>query len=350
MTRRAFLPLLLAALPVLGGCGNAPKAQPSAAPAKQAPAGPRLGIELQRGRDPREMVWIGTRSVIIGPLSGPLVRKFFVDPRRPDMVWYFLRTYAPFERKGMEWNVSFHGQGKVKAGPTEQRMILEWARQTAAEIANGQGGTAYGLALAWHQGSSSLDCQDVAVYLTGEAVASSCAWDGEVRGWLEPGALARLYAWFDHLAPFQGGGGQTQESLRPGALETRLVFAGKGINPATAGEQSEIQSFGASLFAELAGRRNGAAPPPPPPVAVGGKPAAPAPVPAVTPPAHLLLPPGALNPRQEEMVLQLPEKAPAPPEPSSPRPSSPVPSHPPAPGEEGETPPGFLGRVVPLSR
>jgi hypothetical protein len=295
---------LLLFLAVLAACGKVPQGKPAAAPATKGSAEAPLGMELQRGQDPREMVWIGTRGVIIGPLPGPLARKFFVDPRRPDMAWYLLRTYAPFERKSPEWNLAFHGQGKVKAGATEQRMILEWARQTAAEAAGGHGGPAYGLALTWHQGGSSLDCQDVAVYLTGEAVATSCVWDGEVRGWLEPGALSRLYGWFDHLAPFQAGGGQTQESLRPGALETRLVFAGRGLPAATKAEEAEIQTFGAALFAELAGRRAGTAPPPQQPAA---------PVPAVPPPSHLLLPPGALNPRQEEVVLQLPEKPPAPP-------------------------------------
>ena len=178
-----------------------------AAPAKE-PAGPPLGIELLRGQDPREMVWINLRSVVIGPVPGRLERKFFADPRRTDVVWYLVRTYAPFERKAVEGDLSFHGVGKVKAGPVEQRMVFEWARQTAAEAAGGQGGLAYGLVLAWHLGGSSLDCQDLAVDLTGEAVATSCAWDGETRGRLEPGALARLYAWFDRLGPFQAGGGR----------------------------------------------------------------------------------------------------------------------------------------------
>jgi hypothetical protein len=272
--------------------------------AGKGPAEAPLGIELQRWKDPREMVWVGTRSVVTGPLPGPLARKFFVDPHRSDFAWYLVRSYAPFERKGPEGDLAFHGQGKVKAGATEQRMIAEWARQTAAEVVDERGGPAYGLALAWHQGGSSLDCQDVAVYLTGEAVATSCGWDGEVQGWLEPGALGRLYGWFDHLRSFQSGGGQTADSLRPGALETRLVFAGRGKQPASKGEEGEIQSFAAGAFAELAARRGGAPAPPAP------APAAPA---AAPPPSHLLLPPGALNPRQEEIVLQLPEKPPAPP-------------------------------------
>jgi hypothetical protein len=299
-------------------------------------AAPPLEIELRRGEDPRELVRIGTRGVIIGPASGPLARKFFVDPRQADVAWYLLRTYAPFEAKTPAGEISFHGQGRVKTGATEQRMIREWTRQVAAEAAGGRGGAAYGLLLAWHQGGSSLDCQDVVVYLTGEAVETSCAWDGEVRGRLEPGALGRVYVWFDRLRSFQAGGGQTEESLRPGALETRLVFAGKGTHPATDGEQAEIQSFAASLFAELAARRAGAAPPPPQAPAAPGKPGTPQkPAPAEPPPSRLLLPPAALNPRPQEIVLQLPEKPPSPPpSPHSPGPSLPA-LHPPA-GERGE--------------
>jgi hypothetical protein len=274
-----------------------------------------VGIELQRGADPRELVRIGTRDVVIGPTSGPLERKYFADPRRSDVAWYLLRTYAPFEMKTPEGDLAFNGQGRLKAGATEQRMIFEWTRQTAAEAAGGRAGSAYGLAFAWHQGNSSLDCQDVVVYLTGEVAATSCGWDGEVQGRLEPGALGRVYAWFDHLQPFQGGGAQTEESLRPGALETRLVFAGQGTHPASAGEQAEIQSFAAELYSELNARRAGGAPlAPPPPVPPGTKsPQKAATTPVEPPPAHLLLPPGALNPKPQEIILQLPEKPPPPP-------------------------------------
>ena len=68
-----------------------------------------------------------------------------------------------------------------------------WSRMGAAGGGGGrgrQGGLAYGLVLAWHLGGSSLDCQDLAVDLTGEAVATSCAWDGE-PGPAGAGALAR---------------------------------------------------------------------------------------------------------------------------------------------------------------
>jgi hypothetical protein len=279
---------------------------------------PSAGIELRRGKDPQELVRIGTRGVVIGPSGGPLARTLFIEPRQADVAWYLLRTYAPFAARTPAGDLAFQGEGKVRPDAVERRMILEWTRQVAAETAAGHGEPAYGLVLAWHQGGSSLDCQDAVVFRTGEVAATSCDWDGELQGRLEPAALARVYAWLDHLQPFQAGGGQTEESLRPGAFETRLVFAGQGTRPATAAEQAEIQSFASALFAELAPKRGAAAPPPPAPAAT--KPG-PAPAPAS---AHLLLPPSALNPRPEVVQLQLPEKPPPVPRPEAAPPAAAV--------------------------
>ena len=262
---------------------------------------PEVGIELARGKDPREVVRIGTRGVVIGPSGGPLEWQFFTESRRADEAWYFLRTYAPFEEKAKEGEISFRGQGKVKAGPAERRMILEWARQVASEAAGGRGGTAYGLVLAWHQGGSSGICSDVVLYRTGEALATGCGGQGEVRGQLDPGELGRVYGWFDRLQPFQAGTEEQENPRGPrtGSLDTRGIFAGRGPRPATAAEQAEIQAFAGSLFAELAARKGGPAPVP----AAG----------AEAPPSRLLLPPNAAPPKPEEIPLQLPEKPPAPP-------------------------------------
>jgi len=260
-------------------------------------------------------VRIGTRGVAIGTLKEPLAWKFFAEPRRADDAWYFLRTYAPFRETAAGGELAFQGQGKTRADATERRMIREWARQMAAEAAGGRAADSFGLALAWHQGGSSGTCSDVTLDLAGEAVATACGWPGAARGRLDPAALGRLYAWFDRLRPFQAGS-QTQEGPNPrSALDTRLIFAGRGARPETAAEQEEIQAFAAEVFAELAARR-GTAPPPPPPAAPGQKPvpAAPPEAPAV----RLLLPPAAMSPRLEDAPLQLPEKPP--PAPTSPPP------------------------------
>ncbi|HEV2853648.1 MAG TPA: hypothetical protein VHC97_12670 [Thermoanaerobaculia bacterium] len=310
--KRLFFLLLIAGL---AACGEAPSGPPapgvsegkgtapagSSPPASApAPAPAWVGFELWRGREPRELVRIGLRGVVIGPAEGPLEWKLFAEPRRADDAWYLLSTYAPFKRSAPEGELVFRGRGRVKPGPAEQRMIFEWVRQVASEAAGGRSGAAYGLLLAWHQGGASGLCEDAVLYLTGEAVATACGWEREVRGRLDPGQLGRIFGWFDRLRPFQSAGEPEEESPSPGALETRLIFAGRGTQPATAAEQSEIRSFATALFAELAARRRGAAPAPP----ETSDQTAPAPT------QHLLLPPGAASPRSQEIILQLPEKPP----------------------------------------
>ncbi|HEX6899280.1 MAG TPA: hypothetical protein VF789_06180 [Thermoanaerobaculia bacterium] len=317
MKRRVLLLVVLASL-ICAACG-VETPSPGAAPPKPSGKGtpgsakaaqPPLEMELRRWEKPRELVRIRTRGVSIGPADGPLAWKFFSDPGRADEAWYFLRTYAPFQMRFVQGELAFRGRGKVKPGVAEQRMILEWARRTAAEAAESRSAAAYGLVLAWHRGGTSGNCEDLALYLTGEAVATSCGVTGEVRGRLEPGQLGRVFSWFDQIQAFQAGQVQENDS-RSGSLQTRLIFAGRGIRPATPREQTEIQSFAGALYAELAARRLGGAPPVPTPPP--GKPGTKPEIAAETPPQRLLLPPDFMKPRPQGPVLQLPEKPPPPP-------------------------------------
>ena len=324
--------LSLMTLLLLGAAACGPGGGASSRGARKArPAAfqlPSVEIELQRGTDPRELVRIGTRGVAIGTVKEPLEWKFFAEPRRADEAWYLLRTYAPFREMSPAISLAFGGQGKVRPGIAERRMIGEWTRKVASEAAGGRAVAAYGLAFSWRQGGSSGICSDVAVYLTGEVAATACGWPGESRGRLEPAALARLYEWFDRMRPFQAGN-ETQEGPNPRtALDTRLIFAGAGKRIATAAEQEEMLAFAAELFAELAARK-GAVPPPPAPegAPAPGSPA-PKPAPAEPPPARLLLPPAAMSPRLEETPLQFPEKPP--PVPAGGAPTSPSPPGTPA--------------------
>lgn len=305
MRRLISFLLLLAVLAACGGGAPAPGSSKGKEEGQATLVPPWVGMELRRGREPRELVRIGIRGATIGPADGPLAWKLFAEPRRASDAWYFLNTYAPFTRSAPEGELMFRGRGKVKAGLVQQRMIFEWARQVAAEAAGSRAGAAYGLLIAWHQGGPSGICEDVVLYLTGEAVATACGWEQEVRGRLDPEQLGRVYGWFDRLQPFQIASGRNEDA-RAGVLETRVIFAGRGARPATAAEEAEIRSFAASLFAELAARRRGGAPAPAQP----GAPESAAAEATPTPPTHLLVPPGAMAPRREEIILQLPEKPP----------------------------------------
>jgi hypothetical protein len=288
-------------------------------------------MELRRGSEPQELVRIGLQGVVIGPAGGPLTVQLFAGPRRSDAAWYFLRTYAPFEVKSPQGDLVFHGKGRLAAGPVEKRMTFEWARSVAAAAADSRVTDAYGLVLAWHQGGSSGICRDVALYLTGDAVASACGWDKDTAGRLDPAVLPQVYDWFDRLKSFQAGAGD--QDMRQGSLETRLVFAGNGTHQAGASEQAEIQSFGATLFSELAARREGVAPTQ---AALAAPQTKKTQNPASPSPSRLLLPLHPILPKSdEEIALQLPDQPPPPP------PGMGVPPRPrarPAPTPEESTP------------
>jgi hypothetical protein len=321
MTRSSYL-LLLGLLAGLTACAGGSSSNKAAPKALSKASEPEVWLELRRGTEPQELVHIGIQGVVIGPTGGPLAVQLFTGPRRSDAAWYFLRTYAPFELKSPQGNLVFHSKGRINAGPVEKRMIFEWARSVAAEAAEGRVSEAYGLVLAWHQGGSSGICRDVALYLTGEAVASACGWTAEVQGRLDPDALGQVYGWFDRLKPFQAGAGD--QDMRQGSLETRLVFAGQGNHPAGAGEQAEVQAFGMALFAELAARREPAVP-----------------MTATSSPTRLLLPARLIPPKEtEEIALQLPDHPPPPPPGMG---TTPAPRPRPRPAqtpEEESTPPG----------
>ena len=249
---------LIAPLTACGPAKPAPAPKPPAPPpASLGPAGVRPGtIELHRWRDPAELVVIEPGGVALGPEGEPLVHYLFISRDRPQDLNFLVRSYAPFRMAAGRGGLAFGGKGTAVAGGVEQRMILEWARLVAAEVGGGKSSAAYGMVFAWHRGGAVGSCDDLAVYLTGEVRAGSCAWSEEGRGRLAPEQLARVYGWFDSLAPFQFGG---EEGVGSGREPSRLVFAGQGRQEPTAEAMAEIRGLASALHRELAGRRPGGA-------------------------------------------------------------------------------------------
>jgi hypothetical protein len=264
--------------------------------AKGQSGAPPPVLELLRWQKPRELVRFRPTGGEIGPAAGPFAARFYAGRGTADDLSYFRRTFAPFRARLPEGELTFRGGGPQPSGAVEQRMITEWARATADDLAGGDG-RSYGLAFTWHAGGA-MACEDLSVFLTGVVLEDPCPGSGGARARLEPGALARLYAWFDALAPFQ-----TAPLATPGpGLETapRLVFAGRGGRSATAAERAEIGAFGERLAAELRARQ---------PAATGGA--------ALAGPVLLLPPELAAGGRATAVVPQLPESAPPPPPPNS---------------------------------
>jgi hypothetical protein len=251
------LTLVLILLLPFAGCA-APAKEPAPAVVPSLAAGVRPGtLELRRWQGPVERVVAEPSGVAVGPLGEPLAHYLFVSSDRLQDLQLFVRTYAPFLVSSPRGEMAFGGRGTSKAGAAEQRMILEWARQAAAEVTAGRGGAVYGMVFAWHRGGAVGNCDDLSVFLNGEVRAGSCSWGegAEVRGRLAPEQLPRLYAWFDGLAPFQEGSEEGTGQIRE---PSRLVFAGQGQKEAAPEEIAALRAFAPALFRELAARRPGA--------------------------------------------------------------------------------------------
>ncbi|HVR96508.1 MAG TPA: hypothetical protein VMW27_07840 [Thermoanaerobaculia bacterium] len=283
------------------GRGGTP-APPSPAPAvakRQAPN--PWTIDWRRWREPRERVLIGRGGIAMGAVAGPLRRYLFTEPERAREIAAFARAYAPFRWRIGPEELEFHGRGRVRVGGVERRMVLEWARQVAAEAAGVVPGSGYGLAFAWQL--EGVMCEEVSVYLSAEVRSGPCNGDGAIAGRLAPEPLARVYSTFDRLAPFQSG----EEAETGSTAASRLVFTGRGSQAASPAEVAAFLDLAAALHQEIVDRRPGALPPVPAEPAVdpktGRKKKLPAPTPAPSPPPRLLLPPPS-SPPLPEVILR----------------------------------------------
>lgn len=299
------------ALICLTACGGPPVAPPAETGAPQETAALQPGhLEMRRWQDPRQRVVIDRGGLAVGPVGGPLLRKLFVEPERLDDLLFFLRTYAPFRWRSDLGALAFGGQGSVRAGEVEKRMIFEWARKVTAEAEAGQSQDSYGLILAWQRGGVPGSCDGLAVYLDGEVRASSCAWPDESRGRLRPDILARLMRGYDAWKPFQQASGG-EAGL--GRVPARLTFAGGGARDPSPQEIAELQSLASALYRELAGRRPGSTPPPPAAPGHAGPEDAPetGKGPSLRPEAGLLVPPAPPAPLPPPRAV-LPDYVPPP--------------------------------------
>ena len=147
----------------------------------------------------------------------------------------FTGLYAPLEGETAAGIVAFRGAGQVLATPAEMRMLAEWGKLVYDEAVSGRSGAAWSLAFSWHrEGGIAGFCDDIGVYLTGEAIVTSCQGSslpelGRPR--LDSQQLANLYAWVDSLAPFEI---EWTDPATADAMTIHLVFAGQGTGEAGA--------------------------------------------------------------------------------------------------------------------
>jgi hypothetical protein len=192
------------------------------------------------------------RGVTYGPCAGTPETAPFASRTQPLDLASFAAQYATFTAETAAGTVDFFGIGQQAPAPAEQRMIAEWARVVTDEAVGGRTGAAYGLALAWHrEGGIAGFCDDLAAYVTGEAVASSCKGaQPEDLGshFMSAEELQQLYNWVDSLKSFEI---DRTDQATADPLTVRLVFYGQGDVEASEEDRQAIEDWTAQLFAEI---------------------------------------------------------------------------------------------------
>jgi hypothetical protein len=261
------------------GCGGEPVVEarrtvPYSRPSAPAVAaeGVRVGEPLlvyRSSRPPCGLMEAGSEGLAFGRCGEKLSPRVYASTEQPLRLAVLVARHAPFEHVVGDEEVELHGQGTVPADPVLRRMVLEWARRLAAQAQGLTASRTYRLAFDWQlQESDGVGgCRGLAVYLSGEAVATTCAGERS-SGVLAPEEMARVFDWYESLEPTQA---IRREEGGNGGASTRLIVPGAG--QAEAGP-TVVASFGAlaaglhqRLLAEERERRRASAEPMPEPAA-----------------------------------------------------------------------------------
>lgn len=221
--------------------------------------GERLLIWRNSDEGSCQTIEAGRDGVAFGPCGGQLLGvPYSFDTRQPDLS-AFANQYQSFTAETPAGSVAFVGAGPQVATPAEQRMMAEWAHLVSLEAQGGRSGASWGLIFAWHrEGGLAGFCDDVTVYVTGDAYVSSCRGAqpqdlGRVR--LAPDQLATVYGWVDTLQPFEV---EQTDPATEDAMTIRIVFSGAGVAAANEAVEQAITDLALTLISAVT---NGTTPP-----------------------------------------------------------------------------------------
>lgn len=200
-----------------------------------------------------QMAEIGMEGVAFGTCTGgQMAQGYLAGEGRAAELAELAATFAPFEADTSAGGVRFSGAGAQEATPAEQRMIAEWAKLATLEASAGRSGASWGLALAWHrEGGIAGFCDDLAVYVTGQAFATSCKGNTPQelgKGRLNTEELEQLYGWLDRLQGFEA---EQSDGAVADSMTMRLLFNGTGTEAASEDVQAEVAAFAAALHQRL---------------------------------------------------------------------------------------------------
>jgi hypothetical protein len=210
----------------------------------------QTAVTWESSTQPCQTAEIGLFGVAVGDCGGTLLQAMFASGERVNELKAFVNTFQAFSAETLAGKVTFTGQGSQIAEGSEQRSIAEWANLMYMEAVGGRSGAAWGSAFAWHRkGGIAGFCDDLVVYRTGLAIASSCKGDtGEFLGnfRLNSTELDQLYQYLD---TYQSG--EINREDNPGGPDNMTVvmtFAGTGKQSLTDTVKEELMAFASTLY------------------------------------------------------------------------------------------------------
>jgi hypothetical protein len=194
---------------------------------------------------------INLGEVSFGLCEGTMTNVSFSNDFDSHDLVYFIEKYEAFEALTAGGKISFSGEGNEIATPAEQRMIAEWAKLIKQVAEAGRTGAAWGLALAWHrEGGIAGFCDDLAIHMTGVALASSCKLGQEAvpeRIFLNASQLEQLYAWVDSLSTFEI---KQTDPAAADAMTIYLQVVSSGDEEASSAVQQAILDFAVEVYTQ----------------------------------------------------------------------------------------------------
>ncbi len=199
----------------------------------------------------------GSDSMAFGPCGGLLMGAPYPVDMRQAALTEFAILYQSFNAATSAGTVDFVGAGTAVATLAEQRMIAEWAYLVYLGAQGGRSGASWGIVFTWQrEGGIAGFCDEVSVYVTGEAYVTSCKGSqpkamGRVR--LDATQLATLYRWIDTLQAFDMEQGDTGVA---DSMTMRIVFSGRGTTSATEADLQAITDLAQTLIAQARAAAN----------------------------------------------------------------------------------------------
>lgn len=194
----------------------------------------------------------GEDQIAFGTCGSAQILAPYLSTNRSAELRHFVKKYAAFEAETPAGLIKLAGEGDLTATPIDQRMAAEWARLASLEAISGQEGAAEGLVFAWRrEGGLAGVCDDITVYLSGIATASSCQGDQPQflgQTWLTANQMRTIYTWVDAYQDYDFTTGDPNVA---DGLTTRMIFTGSGLGQMNEFEQTRLTTLAEEILGEL---------------------------------------------------------------------------------------------------